>query len=244
MDGYCERQDVLDVLQEADLSGALGQRPEIVDSAIVGLTEYLRDQTGRHWYDSGTSSLLPTSEVTATEMRYDVPSSPHPTDRQLYNHDVERYPVSTDGPYCRITLDHHDVSTLDALRVRDYSGDVTDWTSDPEYVQGRGEDYYLATPTDGGKAGRTALYVRAAALPAVVDYEGLLTLDYSYGTDSVPESVRRMTALLAASELVVDDVFQQAIPDDGQLVNVQTRADEYETRGERLLDNYRSTPTA
>ena len=247
-EGYCERQDVLDVLEEADLSGAYAQRPAIVDTAITGLTEHIRDQTNRHWYDPDAGTTTPqvsTAPVTATEMRYGVPSSPHRQDRQLFREGRGvRYPVSTGGPYVRVPLDHHDVTTLSALRVRQRDGSAEDWTAATDKTEGRGEDYYLATPSDGGQAGRTALRLHEGALPRVVDYDGLLALDYEYGTDRIPDTVRRMTALLAASQLVTSDEFVTAIPDDGQLVNVETKADRWEATGEMLLGNYRSIPTA
>lgn len=246
-DGYCERQDVLDVLEEASLSGAYSQRPAIVDTAITGLTEYLRDETGRHWYDSsGTEEdLIPTAAVSATEMRHDVPSSPHRQDRQLFaHHQGARYPVSTNGPYVRIPLDHHGVTSVTALRVRDSSGEFNDWVADSDIVQGRGEDYYLSTPTDAGSGGRTRLYLHEGTLPCVVDYDGMLLLDYDYGRDGIPDTVNRMTALLAASQLVTADEFVTAIPDSGQLVNVETKAQRWERQGEMLLDNYRSVEVA
>jgi hypothetical protein len=40
--------------------------------------------------------------------------------------------------------------------------------------------------------------------------------------------------------LVTNDEFVSAIPDDGQLVNVQTKAQRWESKAETLLDNYRS----
>jgi len=55
----------------------------------------------------------------------------------------------------------------------------------------------------------------------------------------VPDAVRRMTAQYAAAELVTNDEFVQAIPDDGQLINVQTKADRWEAAADRTLDNYR-----
>jgi hypothetical protein len=239
---YCERQDVLDVLEEASLGGPYDQRPEIIDAAIKGLTQDIRAWTNRHWYDPSATGadLRNDSPVTATELIHDIPSSPHTQDRQLFqSHGGARYPVTHTGPYCRIVLDHADVTALSALRVRDSAGDYEDWTAQASKTQGRGEDYYLQTPTDGGPAGRTRLYIRAGVLPTLTDYEEALTLDYEYGTDSVPDAVRRMTAQYAAAELVTNDEFVQNVPDNGQLVNVQTKADRWEAAADRTLDNYR-----
>jgi hypothetical protein len=239
---YCERQDVLDVLEEASLSGAYSQRPEIIDAAITGLTQDIRAWTNRHWYDPSAASgdLRDDSPVTATEMIHDIPSSPHTQDRQLFqSHDGVRYPVTHAGPYCRIVLAHADVTTLSALRVRDSAGEFEDWTAALSKTRGRGEDYYLQTPTDAGPSGRTQLYLRAGVLPTLTDYEEALLLDYEYGTDSVPESVRRMTAQYAAAELVTNDEFVAAVPDDGQLVNGETKADRWTAAADKTLDNYR-----
>lgn len=244
--GYCEPDDVQRVLQEASFDGALGQEPLIVEQAITSQSEATREFTDRHWYDpdAGANSILATEPLSATDMRLDVPSSPHPQDRQLFVHERERYPVTTDGPYARVRLPHCAVSSLTALRVRDHSGDVTDWVSDAEHEEGRGEDYYVATPTDGGKAGRSYLYIRAASLPVVTNYRGLLTIGYEYGRAAIPDSVRRATAFLAAHELVIDDDEATAIPDNGQLVNVQTKADQFKDRALTLLDPYLSGAVA
>jgi len=243
---YCERQDVLDVLEEASLSGAYSERPEIVDAAITGLTQDIRAWTNRHWYDPDAASddLLSDSPVTATEMSEDIPSSPHTQDRQLFRSgDGVRYPLTHAGPYCRIVLAHADVTTLSALQVRDVAGEFEDWTTQPAKRQGRGEDYYLQTPADGGPSGRTRLYLRAGVLPTLTDYEEALLLDYEYGADTVPDSVRRMTAQYAAAELVTNDEFVAAVPDDGQLVNVETKADRWTAAADKTLDNYRAPRT-
>lgn len=244
--GYCEPDDVRHVLQESEFSGALDEDPLIVEQAITSQSETTREFTDRHWYDPDAESdaVVATEPLSAVEMRLDVPSSPHPQDRQLFVHERERYPVTTDGPYARIRLPHCEVESLTALRVRDHSGDVTDWAEDSSHDEGRGEDYYLATPTDGGKAGRSYLYIRAASLPVVTNYRGLLTVEYDYGRDAIPDSVRRATAFLAAHELVIDDDANIGIPDNGQLVNVQTKADQFKDRALTLLDPYLSGAVA
>jgi hypothetical protein len=245
-DGYCEPADVRRVLQESEFSGALNADPLIVEQAITSQSEATREFTDRHWYDAdaGADALVATGPLSAEEIRVDVPSSPHPQDRQLFVHERERYPVTTDGPYARVRLPHCAVSSLSSLYVRDRSGGVTDWVVDAEHEEGRGEDFYLTTATDGGKAGRSYLHVRAAALPPVTNYRGLLTLEYDYGRDEIPDSVRRATAFLAAHELVIDDEEAVGIPDNGQLVNVETKADQFKSRALTLLDPYLSGTVA
>jgi len=245
-DGYCEVADVRRVLQESEFTGALDADPLIVEQAITSQSETTREFTDRHWYDpdAGSDALVATGPLTAEEMRVDVPSSPHPQDRQLFVHERERYPVTTDGPYARVRLPHCGVESLSSLDVRDRSGDVTDWVAAAEHEEGRGKDYYVTTPTDGGKAGRSYLHVRAAALPVVTNYRGLLTLEYEYGRAEIPDSVRRATAFLAAHELVIDDDEAVGIPDNGQLVSVETKADQFKDRALTLLDPYLSGTVA
>jgi len=237
---YCTREDVTDLLQEASLTGALGQRPAIIDTAIKAQTQRIRNATGRHWYDPGSTTLLDDSVVTATEMRYDVPSSPHAPGRMLAHHDTDtRYPVTSDGRYVRITLDHADVQSISKLLIRDAAGNYDDWTTLAGKTQGRGEDYFISTPSDGGAAGYTRLYLDAGALPSVTDHAGMVVLDYDYGTSGVPETVRRMAALYAAAELVVEDEFVTSIPDDGQLTNVESKAERWTNTADEYLEQYR-----
>lgn len=245
-DGYCNTDDVRRVLQESEFTGAEAADPLIVEQAITSQSETTREFTDRHWYDpsAADADLVANGPLSASEIRVDVPSSPAPQDRQLFVDGRERYPVTTDGPYARIRLPHCAVDSLSALRVRDRSGDVTDWTSDADRVEGRGEDYYVSTPTDGSKTGRSYLYIRAASLPALTNYRGALTLAYDYGRAAIPDSVRRATAFLAAHELVIDDDANIGIPDNGQLASVESKADQFKDRALTLLDPYLIDPVA
>jgi len=229
-DGYCEIEDVRTAAQEAQLSGAFDA--PYIEPAIQGVSTWLRKASGRHWYDSsGTQSdLAPTTTETATTVRLDIPSSPHAQRDQSHRHDRGvRYPVTTHGPYAQLLLPHAFVKELTALEVRDRSGDVTDWTTDPEYQSGRGEDYYVREEDAEGH-GRSYLYVRAASIGARRDYNGLVTADYSYGLDAATEGwqdVRWGVANLAAAQVVTDDNVLTSIPDDGQLVGVDTQYDQH-----------------
>jgi len=243
MDGYCQPEAVRTALQETDLSGPTNT--DIVTDAIVGVSTWLRKQSGRHWYDSnaGDSDLIPNSPETATTVRLTVPNSPHAQRDQVFYHadtgDV-RYPVTTDGPYARISLPHAYVDSLDALTVRDRAGGVTDWTTDAEYQEGRGEDYYVQEEDKEGY-GASYLYIRAASIGARRDFDGVVTADYTYGLDDAEESwddVRRGVALMSAAQVVVDDDVLTAIPDNGQLVGVDTQAQRLLDRGEQYLGPY------
>ena len=239
-DGYCTADDVRTALQEVNLSGPIDT--EFVDPEITTASTWFRKASGRHFYDSNaTTDPLPTSTRSIATVRLSVPSSPHAQRDQL--HRPERgvqYPVTTDGPYSRLPLPHAFVASLDALRVRDRSGDVTDWTSAAEYDEGVGEDYYVQEEDLEGR-GDSALYVRAASIGARRDYSGLIVADYQYGLDAQSESwddVRRGIANLAAAELVVDDDILSSLPDDGQLVGLDTQADRLFDRAMKYLRTY------
>jgi hypothetical protein len=241
MTGYCEPEDVRTALQETSLSGPISTA--IVEDEILAASTELRKKSGRHWYDSNSSasSVIETTDRSASTVRLDVPSSPHAQRDQIHRgRDDVRYPVTQDGPYSRIALPHGYVDSLNSLEIRDRAGDVTDWTSDPEYQEGRGEDYFVQNEDIEGY-GRSYLYVRAASIGARYDYDGLVTAGYQYGLDEQTQSwqdVRRGVANLAAAAVVDDDDIQTLIPDSGQLVNVETQADRLQSRGMRLLKPY------
>jgi len=243
--GYCEPEDVRRVLREASFDGALGQDSEIVDDAILGQTQMLRRRTRRHWYDSGgaASDLVSTSPRSVGNIRLNVPSSPHRQDRQLFRGETGvRYPATYSGPYARVRLSHYDVDSLTALQVRDSDGGVEDWVASGDYTAGRGGDYYLHTSSDD--EGRSHLYIRGASIGPRVDYQDLLTVGYDYGRDGVPETIRRATALLATEELVLDEDAKTAIPDQGQLVSLESKADQFHKRAMAKLEPYLEAPVA
>jgi len=247
MPAYCEPADVRRALQERDLDGAI--QPANVTPAIEGVSAWLRRRANRHWYDSSGAAAdsVATTPATATDVRLDVPASPHAHDRQIHiaTQDV-RYPVTHAGPFCKIPLPHSHVETVTALRVRDRGGDITEWTSDPDKTAGRGEDYYLHVD-DASQYGRSHLYVRATSLGPRVDYGGLLTVDYEYGLDAQDSAwpdVRRGVALAAGAQLVVDDDVLTALPDNGQLVGVDTQRQALVDDAADLLDPYLDAPVA
>jgi|APHM01.1.fsa_nt_gi hypothetical protein len=240
MTAYCEPDDVRRALQERSLDGAVS--PANVEPSIRSVSDWLRRRSHTHWYDSrGGVTFVDSAPATATDVRRDVPSSPHATDRQITLPDADvRYPVTRAGPYAKIPLPHRYVETIDTLLVRDVDGDTTDWTASPDFQAGRGEAYYVAT--DGASEyGRSYLFINARDLGARTDYGDLLTLDYQYGLDADSQTwqnVRRGVALLAAAQLVVDDNVLTAIPDNGQLVGVDTQRQQLVDDGTDLLDPY------
>ena len=239
--GYCEPEDVLNALQDTSLSGATNE--SIVSDAIHGVSSWLRKETGSHWYDSSgpVDDLTPTAARSASNVRLDVPSSPHAQRRQIMRAGSDvRYPVTTDGPYARIPLPHSFVESVDRLAVRDRAGGVDDWVASSDHPEGVGEDYY-AQEEDAEGYGASYLYVRAASVGPRTDYSGVLTLEYSYGLDEQDESwedVRRGVALLSAAQVIVDDNVLTMIPDNGSLIGVDTQAQRLYDRAMQYLDGY------
>jgi|APHM01.1.fsa_nt_gi hypothetical protein len=244
MTGYCEPEDVRAVLQD-DLPQT---EPREIEAAIEGLTPWVREKTRRHFYDSAgdPADLVDTEDRVAAGVRLDVPSSPHATGRQLHRGERgARYPVTDAGPYARIRLPHFSVESLTSLEVRDRDGDVADWETDPEFTEGRGEDYYLHVDRDETRA--SFLFIRAAAIGSRINYDDLLTLEYRYGRDQAEDdwtTVRNAVAHLAAADLVLDEDVATAVPNDGQLVATGTKADEYLDAGLTRLKPYLALPTA
>jgi hypothetical protein len=247
MTGYCEATDVERALQERDLSGAVA--PSRVRPAIEGISDWLRRRSGQHWYDSAAqdSDLVDTTARSVSDVRLDVPSGPHASDRQIHRHEQGvRYPVTHAGPYCKVPLPRAHVQGIDTLLVRERGGGVEDWTAASDKVEGRGEDYYVLTDGES-HYGRSYLYVRAASIGSRTDFEELLTVDLSFGLDAQDESwrdVRRGVALLAGAQVVVDDDVLTAIPDNGQLVGVDTQRQQLLDDGLDALGPYLRSPIA
>lgn len=237
--GFCEPDDVREALQKQDLSGSYNQT--IVEATIAPVSDWFARQTNGHWYDSGGASadLVDTTVASATNVRLDVPSSPHSQRDQLFHADATRYPVTHDGPYARIPLPHPYVQDVTALEVRDPAGDVEDWVAGDQ-TEGRGEDYYVQRPGQQSY-GRTYLYIDARSIGARHDYDGLLTLDYDYGLDAQDtewSDVRRGIANLVAAEVADSDGVLAQIPENARLVGVETEHDHLVTMADRLLGPY------
>lgn len=245
LEGYCTAEDVRKALQERGLDGD-GQGPlskPIVDAAIAGQTDWIRRETKRHWYDPNADSdsdtsndILPSSPRSITEENGDIPSSPHAGHAQLAVDDNVRYPVTQGGGYAEIRLGFKDIESVTKLLVREKGRDYTDWVADSGIVQGRGEDYYLESDPE---TDITDLYIDTRALAPRQDWTNTVVVDFDYGTSPIPETIRRAQAALAGADLVMDDDVKTAIPNDGQLIAVETKADRLIKQAMRLLEPYR-----
>lgn len=241
---YTTLEQVRRALQERSLdapAGNSGDGPlgeDIVGDAIRAASSWFRRTTRTHVFDPDADTSLavhlPTEPATAATVARDLPSSSYRQDGQLFQggrrtatsgRDTE-YPVTTAGPYARVRLPHTSVQSLTALNVRDRDGGVTDWTGDPAFEEGRGEDYYVRT--DGSLETRPShLFIRAAAVGSRTDFTDLLELDYEYGLDlSDPDTdagdIQRGIACLAAATVVADDNVLTALPENATLIGADT----------------------
>lgn len=240
--GYCTVGDVRRALQEtvADFdSGAWGaSNHQVVVDAIAGQTEWVRETTHRHWYESGGISeddenVIPSSAQTHDEDVLTVPASPHPAPSQQYRHtDVGNlsYPRPMAGRYVELDLRRRDVSTLTELLVLDSTGDTVDWTA--EKTEGRGEDYYLQVDDSNGLS---TLYLDTTALPTRQNWENAVIASYEYGIDGIPGTVRRGVAFRAGAELLMDDQANLGIPENSQLVAAESKKQAMENKADELL---------
>lgn len=244
--GYCTVEDVRQALQEAD--SRFGDRgafdSAFVKAAILAESERIQETTNRHWYapdgletDDGDDPIAATEPLTHDHDEQDIPAGPHSDHVQRFrsrrSSGATRQPQRFGGPYTRVMLQRRDVRELTELLIRQQTGSVTDWVGRSDRDAGRGEDYYLQVDD---ATGITHLYLHTGSLPALSDYEQAVVASYEYGVDEVPTTVRQATASFAGAHLLRDDESAIGIPDDGQLVNIDTKADKLQQRGERLLD--------
>jgi hypothetical protein len=258
---FAEEADVQAAMQEADSAFAETPLGTVnVETAIVAASRWFRQRAQAHFYDSTADpgDLISSAPATATGITMSIPASPAPQDGTLrqVTEGINRsasYPVTKRGVYARAKeqtgtpgLPYRYVESIDALEVRDIGGEVEDWVAGSE-TEGRGEDYYLEVEGNDSR-GRSHLYINAGTLGARQDYDGVLTVDVTYGRDwqdSEWPDVRRGIAHLAAAELVVDDDVLTQIPDNGAIANVQTQADVHLSAAiDRYLSPYLSAGVA
>lgn len=242
-EGYATPEDVRRALQEsvrafddAELS------EEFVLSAIYGQTEWIREKTDRHWFEpdgieEDDEGILPSAPLEYADDELDIPSSPHSDNAQLFRSDINgvrsRYPQRYAGPYTRVRTFRRDVSDISSLLIRNQGGDYNDWVTDDSKSEGRGEDYYTHMIDSTGSS---YIYLNTRSLPSLSDYGAAVVATYQYGRDTIPNTVRRAVAFRAGAELLRDDESAVGIPDSGQLVQLDTKADAMESKGNELLE--------
>lgn len=238
--GYCTVEDVREVLQEVSLDGSIAS--EYVVPAILGESEWIQEDTNRHWYapdgvDGDDEDIIATDPQTHGHDEKDVPESPHSDNVQAFaGRRQVRYPVRFAGPYTRVSLTRRDVSDITELLVRNQAGEYDDWVTNERRSEGRGGDYYVQVDD---ALGISHLYLNTRSMPRLSDYGAAVVASYEYGIDEITKTVRTATACLAGAHLLRDDEMATAIPDSGQLMQVETKADKLYERGMRLLEIHR-----
>ncbi len=148
-------------------------------------------------------------------------------------------PENTTPAYTRIRLNRKDVTAVNELMVVNSEAGFDDWTG-PDYDGGvgnsfRGDDWWVRV----NNRGVSELYIDVQALPDdIPSLSKAVYVDFDFGDDEIPMSVRRGVAHLAAAQLVIDEEFQGGLPENGQLINVETKSEKWERQGYRLLDKH------
>lgn len=233
--GYCTVDDVRRALQEKDLDGALADASnQAVLDAITSQAEWLQETTNRHWYEPGglpedSHGVIATDPLTHTADEQDIPMS------AILTADDTISPSTRIGSYTPVELFRRDVQTLTELLVLNDAGGFDDWVGDTAYTEGRGEDYFLQVDDADGW---TTLYLDTDSLDDddLTDYRNAVVASYEYGIQGVSSTVRRAVALRAGAQLVLDDDTEIGIPDAGQLVSLESKAQAMERQAEELLE--------
>lgn len=138
--------------------------------------------------------------------------------------------------YTRIRLDRKDVDAINELHVINEDGGYDDWVADSAYdggvgTQHRGKDYWGRVNNDG----ISELYLDVHSLDdEFASFSNAVYIDWDYGHDGIPRNIRRAVALLAASDFVQEAAIQ--IPESANVYNVETLAEQYERKAEKLLE--------
>ena len=148
----------------------------------------------------------------------------------------EYHPRKETPAYTPIELARKDVTTINELLVTNAEGGLDDWTG-PNYTGGigkanQGADWWVRV----NNRGVPQLYLDINALDDdLASLSKAVYVDFAYGDSELTMTVRRGVAHLAAAILIVDDEFQAGLPDNGQLINVETKAERWERKGKELL---------
>lgn len=251
--GYCTVDDVRRVLQDTVAefdSGATGNNQnQVVVDAIESQTEWVEKTLKRHWYmasqpSEDTHGLIPTS----TQQRNDEESF---SSGAVYlsgtDDDDVVEPQAVQGSYTRIRLDRRDAQSISELLVRDGDGNFVDWVASTDYTGGTypsalGDDYYVRV----NNGGWSYLYIDVDSMR---DSDGDFVLDsltnavyitFDYGHDGLPTTVRRATAMRAASQLLAsDDAANLGIPENANLQSIESKVSALERQADELLEVYR-----
>lgn len=243
--GYCTLADLRRALREAKLPGDIEQDEQIAVDAITAQTEPIEKSLKRHWYAPTGASILDEADA------IDIPTSPKtrddeediPTSSAFLAGD-DPVPKTSQGDYAKLELARRDAESISALHVRTADGSYEDWVASDEYSEGSwppsGEDYYLRV----NNGGWSRLYLDTTNLLAegeddeyVLDsLSNAVYVSIEYGHSGIPRNVRRAVAFRAASDFVEEASIE--IPDNATVYGVESLAEEYERKADKLLEVY------
>ena len=244
--GYCTLGDLRRALQEPELPGDIQQEERLAVDAIAAQTEWLEKSLKRHWYAPAGADIL--DEASAI----DIPTEPQSRDDE---YDIptgaamvageDPAPKTSQGDYAKIELARRDADSVEALHVRTADGTYEDWAASDDYTEGSwppsGEDYYLRVNNGGWSRlylDTTNLFEDGEDDEYVLDsFANAVYLEWSYGHEGFPQTVRRAVAFRAASDFVEDAAMQ--IPENAEVYDVESLADQFERKAEELLEVYR-----
>ena len=152
-------------------------------------------------------------------------------------------PVDTSVPaYTRITLERKDVTAVTELSVIDETGAYEDWTEERTGGVGndhRGDDWWVRI----NNRGIAELYLNVHSMDDdIASFANAVYVDIEYGRDELPTDIRRGVAQLVASELVLDDELVTTVPNEGQLIGVETKAERWARQGREKLAPHVENP--
>ena len=244
--GYCTLEDLRRALQKSDLPGDIEQDQSLAVKAISAQTEWLEKTLKRHWYAPAGADILDEADA------IDIPTEPKsrddeediPTPAAFAVDDDGSTPKTSQGSYAKIDLARRDAESISALHVRTEDGTFEDWAGSSDYTEGTwppsGEDYYLRV----NNGGWSRLYLDTENLleededdEYVLDsFANAVYVEFSYGHEGIPETVRRAVAFRAASDLVEEAAVQ--IPNNAEVYGVESLAEQFERKAEELLEVY------
>ena len=141
--------------------------------------------------------------------------------------------------YTPVEFARKDVTGVSELLVANAEGGFDDWTG-PDYTGGIGaanrvDDWWVQV----NNRGVSQLYLNIHSIDDdIADLSKAVYVTFEYGDDDLTMTVRRGVAHLAAAILIVDDEFQAGLPDQGGLINVETKAERWERKGLELLSEH------
>ncbi|WP_135852613.1 hypothetical protein [Halorussus salinus] len=243
--GYCTLEDLRRALQDAELPGDIQQDKQLAVDAITAQTEPLEKSLKRHWYAPAGASILDEAG------QIDIPTGPKsrddeediPTSSAFVVDDEGPAPKTSQGSYSKIELARRDADSISKLLVRTEDGSYEDWTTEYEgglWPDALGDDYYFRV----NNGGWSRLYLDTTNLLAdgedneyVLDsFANAVYVEWSYGHEGIPQNVRRAVAFRAASDFVDEAAVQ--IPENARVRSVESLADEFERKANKLLEVY------